>query len=56
MKKDHETCGRKRRFFTRIDAEIKADRCGRRFKKRYNVYKCPTCDGYHLSSIKTYES
>jgi len=45
-------CKRKRRFDNDADAQAALKRINpaRKLKKPARVYKCPVCNGYHLTS------
>jgi len=46
---DHETCGSKRRYWTKVDALVQMEIAMNRFDSPMRVYRCPTCKGWHLS-------
>ena len=43
-------CGKKQRYPTYEDARATADHQARSSGKELNVYECPWCRGWHLSS------
>ena len=53
MAKNHEVCGNKRRFWSEIDATIYAGIVRERYGKAMDVYRCPTCKGWHLTTRRT---
>lgn len=52
--KAYKMCTRKRRYHSRLDAELNADRLMRDNGLTLRVYKCPLCHGWHLSKRKFY--
>ncbi len=43
-------CGKKQRYETEADARATADHQARTTGRELNVYECPWCRGWHLSS------
>ena len=43
-------CGKKKRYETYSDARATADHQARASGRELNVYECPWCRGWHLSS------
>ena len=47
--KAYKMCTRKRRYHSRLDAELNASRLMRDNGLTLRAYKCPLCHGWHLS-------
>ncbi len=48
--REYRTCGRKKRYETRVDAKKAAEKSSRRRDApRIFVYECPYCGGWHLT-------
>ena len=43
-------CGRKQRYASEAEARATADHQARTTGRELNVYECPWCRGWHLSS------
>ena len=43
-------CGKKKRYASEAEARTTADHQARTTGKELNVYECPWCHGWHLSS------
>ena len=43
-------CGRKKRYESEAEARATADHQARASGRELNVYRCPWCHGWHLSS------
>jgi hypothetical protein len=48
-KKDHATCARKRRYWSKVDALVTAQRCVGKRGGKLRAYRCYTCQGWHLT-------
>ena len=46
----HSECGKKTRYASEAEARATADHQARATAKELNVYECPWCRGWHLSS------
>jgi hypothetical protein len=46
----HSECGKKKRYETEAEALATAHRQARATGRELNVYECPWCRGWHLSS------
>jgi hypothetical protein len=46
----HSECGKKKRYESAADARATADHQARTTGTELNVYECPWCRGWHLSS------
>lgn len=46
----HQMCGRKRRYGSEGAALVYASRCVAHGAPALRAYKCPYCDGWHLTS------
>ena len=46
----HSECGKKTRYASEGEARATADHQARTTGKELNVYQCPWCRGWHLSS------
>lgn len=48
--REFRSCGRKKRYDTRVDAKKAAERSSRRKDApKIFVYECPYCGGWHLT-------
>ena len=47
-------CRQKRRYTFRDDAKGEAKRLGRLNRVKLGVYRCPVCDGWHLTKRRGY--
>ena len=45
-----QECARKKRYFSEAEARATADHQARATGRELNVYECPWCRGWHLSS------
>ena len=45
-----KTCASKNRYASQAEADAAADECEERGAPRLNVYQCPYCNGWHLTS------
>lgn len=50
--KAYKMCTRKRRYHSRLDAELNASRLVSDNGLMLRVYKCPLCHGWHLSKVR----
>ena len=47
-----DKCGNKRTFFSEIEARKERGWAETEHKKKFNIYHCDKCNGWHLASIK----
>ena len=45
-----KACSSKNRYFSRAEAEATAAECAAHGAPKLHVYRCPFCDGWHLTS------
>lgn len=46
----HKACERKNRYATRAEAQATATECAEHGAPPLHAYRCPYCDGWHLTS------
>ena len=46
----HKACERKNRYASRYEAELTAAECAEHGAPPLHVYRCPYCNGWHLTS------
>ena len=50
-----KACGKKKRYFSRYEAELAIDACEEHGTTGLRAYECPYCNGWHLTSKPEYE-
>lgn len=51
----HKACERKNRYMSRYDAEAAIESCAEYGTTGLHCYKCPYCNGWHLTSKEVHD-